>query len=81
MIGNENSDYAVIEMRNRFKKGDELEVLSPSDSFNKIISVERMENTDGESIEDAKIVQQKIKLYTSVPLFAGDMLRIKSEEN
>lgn len=81
VIGNENSDYAVIEMRNRFKKGDELEVLSPSDSFNKIIRVERMENTDGESIEDAKIVQQKIKLYTSVPLFAGDMLRIKSEEN
>ena len=63
VIGNENSDYAVIEMRNRFKKGDELEVLSPSDSFNKIIRVERMENTDGESIEDAKIVQQKIKLY------------------
>ena len=40
-----------------------------------------MENADGESIEDAKIVQQKIKLYTTVPLFAGDMLRIKSEEN
>ena len=26
---------AVVEMRNRFKVGDELEVLSPTNSFNK----------------------------------------------
>ena len=30
---------ATVEMRNRFKVGDELEVLSPSNSFNQIIKV------------------------------------------
>ncbi|MBQ7348753.1 MAG: U32 family peptidase [Clostridia bacterium] len=75
--GNDGKDYAVIEMRNRFKVGDELEVLSPSKSFNKIIIVARLENEKGDVVEDAKIVQQKLKLFTSVPLSAGDVLRIK----
>ncbi|MBO5285593.1 MAG: U32 family peptidase C-terminal domain-containing protein, partial [Clostridia bacterium] len=57
--------------------GDMLEVLSPSTSFNQIITVDRMETLSGEVITDAKLVQQKIRLYTSVPLYAGDMLRIK----
>ena len=72
---NENKDYAVVEMRNRFSVGEELEVLSPTDSFNKIIKIEKMENEKGEEILDAKLVQQKIKLYTSVPLYSGDILR------
>ncbi|MBR0189900.1 MAG: U32 family peptidase [Clostridia bacterium] len=72
--------YALIEMRNRFKVGDELEVLSPTDNFNKIIKIGKMETETGEIIEDAKIVQQKIKLFTDFKLSAGDMLRIKSDE-
>ncbi len=69
--------YAVIEMRNRFCLGDELEILSPTDNFNKILKVEKMEDLKGNNVEDAKIVQQQIKLYTSVKLNAGDILRIK----
>ena len=68
---------AVIEMRNRFKVGDELEVLSPSSSFNKVIKIEKLEDLNGNIVEDAKIVQQKLKLYTSVKLVEGDMLRAK----
>lgn len=75
--GNKDRDYAVIEMRNRFIVGDELEVLSPSDSFNKAIKVEKMQNEKGDDIADAKIVQQILKLYTDIPLFAGDILRAK----
>ena len=75
---NKNKDYAIVEMRNRFKKGDLLEVLSPSESFNKIIAVDKMEDEKGNLIEDAKIVQQKIKLYTDIPLSAGDILRCKN---
>ncbi len=70
--------YALIEMRNRFKVGDKLEVLSPTDSFNKIITVGKMETETGEKIDDAKVVQQKIKLYTDVKLSAGDMLRLNN---
>nr|MBO4518061.1 U32 family peptidase [Clostridia bacterium] len=72
--------YALVEMRNRFKAGDKLEVLSPTDNFNKIITVGKMETEKGEEIEDAKIVQQKIKLFTDLNLSAGDILRIKSDE-
>jgi len=75
---NSGKDYAVVEMRNRFKVGDVLEVLSPSDSFNKQIAVTKLEDEKGVSIEDAKLVQQRLKLYTSVPLLSGDILRIKS---
>lgn len=74
---NKDKEYAIIEMRNRFVVGDELEVLSPTDSFNKIIKVEKMEDEKGKPIVDAKRVQEHIKLYTDVPLFEGDMLRIK----
>ncbi len=70
-----NGEYAVIEMRNRFIVGDSLEILSPSENFNKIIKVEKMTDLKGTPILDAKIVQQKIRLYTSVPLKAGDILR------
>lgn len=73
--GNENKEYALIEMRNRFVLGDILEVLSPTDSFNKTIRVERIENEKDELVTDAKLVQEKLKLYTSIPLFEGDILR------
>ena len=75
--GNENSDFAVVEMRNRFVVGDELEVLSPSNSFNKIIKIERLEDLKGASVLDAKLVQQKLRVYTDIKLSAGDILRIK----
>lgn len=69
--------YALIEMRNRFVGGDVLEVLSPSKSFNKKIVVLKMTDEKGEVIFDAKLVQQRVRLYTSVHLCAGDMLRKK----
>ena len=58
--------YALIEMRNRFVGGDVLEVLSPSKSFNKQIVVLKMTDEKGEIILDAKLVQQRVRLYTSV---------------
>ncbi|MBQ9513741.1 MAG: U32 family peptidase [Clostridia bacterium] len=69
--------YAIIEMRNRFAVGDELEVLSPNETCNKIIKVNRLEDEKGEKINDAKVVQQRLKLYTEIPLKSGDILRTK----
>ena len=71
-----NGEYALIEMRNRFMVGDELEILSPSKIFNEIIKVDKMTDEKGVNIIDAKIVQQKIRLYTNMPLKKGDILRI-----
>lgn len=67
--------YAEIEMRNRFKKSDVLEILSPSDNFNKTFVVNEMYDEDGNEIVDAKIVQQKIKIKCEYDLREGDILR------
>ncbi len=75
VIEDYNGEYAVIEMRNRFKVGDELEVLSPNDTFNQVLTVEKMKNERGDIVEDAKLVQQKLKIYTNISLKKGDILR------
>jgi len=72
---NEKEGYALIEMRNRFKKGEVLEVLSPNDTFNKQIVIEKMLNLKDEEVLDAKFVQEKLKLFTDIKLQKGDMLR------
>lgn len=70
-----DNGYFVAEMRNRFKKGDKLEILTPGENFNKIIVVGKMTDEDGEIIEDAKIVQQKIRIYSDIEVSEGDILR------
>lgn len=67
--------YTEIEMRNRFKKSDVLEILSPSDNFNKTFVVNEMYDEDGNEIVDAKIVQQKIRIKCEYDLHEGDILR------
>ena len=68
---------ATIEQRNRFRVGDELEVLSPSDTFNKTIPVQGITDLDGVAVDDCKRVQQKLILPTTLKLRKGDILRRK----
>lgn len=68
---------ATIEQRNRFRVGDELEVLSPSDTFNKTIPVQGVTDLDGVAVDDCKRVQQKLILPTTLKLQKGDILRRK----
>lgn len=77
VLEDSKNGYALIEQRNRFKVGDTLEVLSPTNSFNKKIKVEEMLDEKGEKVTDALKVQQKLQLKTSVKLQAGDILRRK----
>ncbi len=65
----------LIEQRNRFKIGDELEVLSPADTFENKIKVTKMENLKNEEVVDALKVQEKLYLYTDLQLKTGDILR------
>jgi len=58
-------DKILVEMRNRFKVGDTLEVLSPSEAFLKTISIEKMENLKGKPIDDAKNVCELVYIYTN----------------
>ena len=77
LVVDSDGEYITVEQRNRFKVGDELEVLSPSNSFNKKIKVLLMENQKGEPILDAKNVQEIIKIKCDLPLASGDILRKK----
>ena len=67
--------FAVVEMRGRFKAGDRLEVLSPSQNFGKSFVVEKAFTSDGEEVADCKLVQQRYKINCPYTLSAGDILR------
>lgn len=70
-------DGAVVEMRNRFKTGDALEVLSYDDMYlNKQITVPIMKYDDGDVITDAKVPCKRVKLC-GVRLPEMSMLRRK----
>lgn len=66
----------TVEMRNRFKTGDVLEVLSPSTAFKKQIVVGEM-CCRGEVCNDAKLVQATYSFPCDIPLHNGDFLRRK----
>lgn len=73
--GAAEKNCALVQMRGRFRVGDTLEILSPSDSFNRTFAVEEMTSEEGERVEDAKLVMQKLCLRCPYPLRAGDILR------
>lgn len=73
--GTNDAGYFIAEMRNRFKKGDKLELLTPNDSFNSVILPVKITDEEGNDIEDAKIVQQKLRIYSDIKVSAGDILR------
>ena len=67
--------FVTVEMRNRFKKGDELEVLSPDDNFLKSFTIETIINSKNEVIDDAKLVQEVLRISCPYNLKKGDILR------
>ena len=67
---------ALVEMRNRFLVNTSLEVLSKFEN-NAIIHVNHIEDELGQEIEDVKVVQQKVYVYTDKPLHRYDILRRK----
>lgn len=71
----EKTKTATIEMRNRFKSADVLEVLTPNSYLNALIPADGLADLDGKPVDDAYVVQQKLLLKTDIPLSAGDILR------
>ena len=65
----------LVEQRNKFAVGDTLEILSPSDEFNKQLKIEKMLDENGNELFEAKNVQQKIWIYTNQNISEGDILR------
>lgn len=66
---------AFVEMRNRFREGDILEILSPSDAFGKSVSVSCLRDGSGAPCSDASFVQGEYSFDCPFPLSEGDILR------
>ena len=67
--------FAVVEMRGRFRPGDRLEVLTPSDNFGKSFVVEEARLPDGTPADDCKRVQEHYTINCPFALHPGDILR------
>ncbi len=76
VIGCENG-FVYAEMRNRFRQGDELEVLSPDGNFGKSFIAEEIYDSKGERTDDCKLVQEIYKVRCPYSLKKGDYLRRK----
>ncbi len=71
-----------VEMRNRFKKGDMLEILSSGEAFRKTLTIEKIIDSKGEEIDDCKRVQDIVTINCPYNLKKGDILRVnKTSEN
>ena len=69
--------YAFVQQRNRFVKGDALEVVSPA-LTNAVLFADEITDENGEPVEVANRVQQILRIRTDLPLAPGDLLRIKA---
>ncbi len=67
------------EMRNRFKVGDRLEIVSPDENNGKLITVTEMRDEAGNLVTDANKVQQKLLIMSDITLSPYDILRLNVE--
>lgn len=67
--------FILAEMRGRFKVGDRLEALSPTENFGKSFVVEEAYTSDGTRVDDCKLVQEVYRINCPFDLSAGDILR------
>ena len=72
----EETGVATITQRNRFFKGDEIEIIQPSKPFFTQI-IDAMQNESGDYIDVANHAEQIVRLKTAEPVCAGAMLRKK----
>ena len=76
VLGHENG-FAKLEMRNRFKQGDTLEILSADENFAKAFVAEEIYDSKGERVDDAKLVQGVYLVKCPYVVKRGDYIRKK----
>lgn len=69
--------FAKLEMRNRFKQGDTLEILSADENFAKSFIAEEIYDAKGERTDDAKLVQGEYAVKCPYEIKRGDYIRKK----
>ena len=73
----EASGYAMVEQRNNFKAGQEIEVFGPGSAGFYTQVIDEMYNEKGEAIEVAPHAQQLVKMKMRYPVAEKYMLRRK----
>ena len=68
----------ILEMRNRFAAGEELEILSPY-SFGKTAIIESIADLDGNGKSESILPCEQVIVSCDAILRAGDILRRKTE--
>ena len=71
---------ATITQRNRFFKGDEIEIIQPMKPFF-VQTVESMCDENGNEIEVANHAEQIVKFKTAQPVCEGAMIKKKKKKN
>ncbi|MBS6105696.1 MULTISPECIES: U32 family peptidase [Anaerococcus] len=71
---NSQTKEAVIEQRNRFFKGEEIEIFGNSKDFY-YYTIDNMRNAKGKEIDVANKPKEKIYMTIDLPLEVGDILR------
>lgn len=71
--------YILVEHRNKFKVGDELEILSNGENFNKKIVIEEILDQNKNKIEEVKAIKQRVYIKCPYKLNKYDILRAKEE--
>lgn len=69
---------AHVFQRNRFFKGDSVEILSPSD-IGRTFKVEWIKDAEGNEVESAPHPKQELYIGCSEPLKHGDILKLAGE--
>lgn len=71
----------LAEMRNRFRKGDVLQILSPDLNFGKTFTVGDFYDSKGNLCDDGKLVQEVYSVPCPYELHKGDFLRRSVQKN
>lgn len=73
-----NTKTALITQRNRFFKGDEVEIIQPMQPYFRQ-SIDIMKNEDGEDIEVAPHAEMLVTINADKPVCPGAMIRRKKK--
>ncbi len=74
VVEDANKGRAKVEMRNRFAVNCPLELLSKTKN-NAIITINKIEDLDGNELTECKIPKQQVYIYTKAPLKKYEILR------
>lgn len=75
----EKDGKILFEQRNRFRRGDVVEVLSAGEDDGKSVTIKGITDENGNAVDEAIIVQQRLFLDIDAKLSPYDMLRIKRQ--